>query len=33
MAQMTFLQLAEKVLLEEKKPLSPDEIWEFAKAK
>lgn len=33
MTQMTFLQLAEKVLQEEKKPLSPDEIWELAKVK
>lgn len=29
----TFLQLAQKVLAEEKRPLSPDEIWQIAQAK
>jgi uncharacterized protein len=30
---MTFLELAKRVLQEEKKPLSSDEIWEIAKSK
>jgi len=30
---LTFLQLAHKVLEEEKRPLSPDEIWTIAQAK
>ncbi|MEJ5199038.1 MAG: HTH domain-containing protein [Anaerolineae bacterium] len=30
---MTFLQLAEKVIKEEKRPLSPSEIWQIAQAK
>lgn len=33
MPQLTFLQLAHKILEEEKKPLSPDEIWKIAQAK
>lgn len=30
MAQLTFAQLAQKILAEEKRPLSPNEIWEKA---
>ena len=30
---LTFLQLAQKVLEEEKRPLSPDEIWISAQSK
>ncbi len=30
---ITFLQLAEKVIKEEKRPLSPSEIWQIAQAK
>lgn len=30
---MTFLELAKKVLLEMKKPLTANEIWEIAKDK
>lgn len=30
---LTFLQLAQKILDEEKRPLSPDEIWQIAQAK
>lgn len=30
---MTFLRLAEKILEEEKRPLSPSEIWQIAQAK
>jgi hypothetical protein len=33
MANMTFLGLAEKVLAEEKRPLSPSEIWKVAVGK
>ena len=33
MERWTFLELAKKVLEEEKKPLSPVEIWEIAKSK
>ena len=33
MAQLTFLQLADRVLREEARPLSPDEIWKVAVAK
>jgi uncharacterized protein len=33
MPQMTFLQLAQKVLSEEKQALTPDEIWSTAQAK
>lgn len=33
MKNMTYLELAKKVLEEEKQPLSPEEIWEKAKAK
>lgn len=33
MGQWTFLELVKKVLEEEKKPLSPEEIWELAKSK
>jgi hypothetical protein len=33
MSQMTFVQLAQKILEEEKKPLSPAEIWQLAQAK
>ena len=32
MENMTFLELAEKVLAEVKRPLSPSEIWKFAVA-
>src|ERR1035438_687141 len=31
--KLTFLALAEKVLREEKRPLSPAEIWKIAKAR
>ncbi len=30
---LTFLELAKKVLREEKRPLSPSEIWKVAVAK
>ena len=30
MASMTFLGLAERVLTEERRPLSPSEIWKVA---
>ena len=30
---MTFLELAEKVLKEEKRPLTPNEIWNLATEK
>lgn len=33
MPQLTFLQLAQKILEEEKNPLSPDEIWKIAQIK
>jgi uncharacterized protein len=33
MAKLTFLELAKKVLTEEKRPLSPSEIWKIAVAK
>jgi len=33
MANLTFLELAEKVVKEEKRPLSPSEIWKVAVAK
>lgn len=33
MKKMTFLELAKKIIEEEKKPLSPYEIWEIAKRK
>jgi hypothetical protein len=33
MGQWTFLELAKRVLEEEKRPLSPLEIWEVAKDK
>ncbi len=33
MGQWTFLGLVKKILEEEKKPLSPEEIWEVAKSK
>ena len=33
MSRMTFIQLAQKVLEEEKKPLSPEEIWTLAQVK
>jgi len=33
MKQWTFIELAKKILEEEKKPLSPEEIWEIAKSK
>jgi uncharacterized protein len=33
MKQLTFLELAKRVLEEEKRPLSPEEIWEVAKIK
>jgi hypothetical protein len=33
MPQMTFLQLAQKVLGEEKTPLTPEEIWKTAQTK
>lgn len=33
MNQLTFLELAKKILEDEKKPLSPEEIWEIAKSK
>jgi uncharacterized protein len=33
MTKMTFLQLAEKVIKEENKPLSPAEIWKIAQIK
>jgi hypothetical protein len=33
MERWTFLELAQKIIEEEKKPLSPEEIWELAKIK
>ena len=33
MAKLTFLALAEQILKEEKRPLSPSEIWKIAVAK
>jgi len=33
MGQWTFLELAKQVLEEEKRPLSPLEIWDIAKVK
>src|SRR6266478_4839405 len=33
MAKLTFLALAEQILKEQKKPLSPSEIWKIAVAK
>ena len=33
MKQLTFLELSKKVLEEEKRPLSAEEIWEIAQAK
>jgi len=33
MGQLTFLELAKKVLEAERKPLSPEEIWEVARSK
>jgi hypothetical protein len=33
MGKLTFLELAQKILSEEKRPLSPDEIWEVAVSK
>ncbi|MES4792883.1 MAG: hypothetical protein C4321_07760 [Chloroflexota bacterium] len=33
MKQLTFLEFAKKVLEEEKRPLSAEEIWEIARTK